>query len=129
MVCSASTTFAAHCLTALPHPNLYSTRVVASTKMLPKTREAATWGEASARWRDGNLWQRSGTDIGDHPRRAKGEFPDALTATTGLHRKGGSRLLRGAARNQGKLVVGRFIYDEAVREASCWSGGFRPQLR
>ena len=29
---------------ALPHPNRYSTRVVASTKMLPKTREAATWG-------------------------------------------------------------------------------------
>ena len=34
---------------------------IASTKMLPKTREAATWAEASARWRSRNLWRRSGT--------------------------------------------------------------------
>ena len=52
--CSASTTFAG----ALPHPNRYSTKVVASAKMLPKTREAATWAEASARWRSRNLWRQ-----------------------------------------------------------------------
>ena len=46
---------------ALPQSNRYSTRVVASTKMLPKTREAATWAEASPRWRSRNLWRRSGT--------------------------------------------------------------------
>ena len=68
--CSASTTSAG----ALPHPNRYSTKVVASTKMLPKTREAATWGEASARWRSRNLWQRSGTDTNRHARRTKGGF-------------------------------------------------------
>ena len=28
---------------ALPHPNRYSTKVVASAKMLPEIREAATW--------------------------------------------------------------------------------------
>ena len=39
--CLASTTSAG----TLPHPNGYSTKVVASTKMLPKTREAATWAQ------------------------------------------------------------------------------------
>ena len=31
------------CRISLPHPNRYSTKVVASNKILPKTREAATW--------------------------------------------------------------------------------------
>ena len=57
---------------ALPHPNRYSTKVVASAKMLPKTREAATWAEASARWRSRNLWRQSGTGTDRHPRRTKG---------------------------------------------------------
>ena len=33
---------------ALPHPNRYSTKVVASTKMLPKTREAPRWSRRIA---------------------------------------------------------------------------------
>ena len=57
----------------------------------------------------------------------KGRILDALTATTGPHRKRGIRLLRGAADNQGKLVVGRCIYDEAVREAVMvvWEASYR----
>ena len=47
--------------TALPHPKRYSTDVVASIKMLPKIREAATWAEAFPRWRSRNLWRLSGT--------------------------------------------------------------------
>ncbi len=64
----------AHYSCLLPHPNRYSTKVVASNKMLPKTREAATWAEASARWRSRNLWRRSGTGTNKHRRRTKGGF-------------------------------------------------------
>ena len=61
---------------ALPHPNRYSTKVVASTKMLPKTREAATWAEASPRWRSRKLRRRSGTGVngGDKVDRAGGRL-------------------------------------------------------
>ena len=68
----SSTTTISCC--ALPHPNRYSTKVVASAKMLPKTREAATWAEASPRWRSRNLWRQSGTGTDRHPRRTKGGF-------------------------------------------------------
>ena len=47
----------------------------------------------------------------------KGRILDEFTAITGHHRKHGIRLLSGTADNQGKQVVGRRIYDEAVREA------------
>ena len=40
--CPASTIFAG----ALPHNKCYSTEVVASPKMLPKSGEATSWGEA-----------------------------------------------------------------------------------
>ena len=85
--------------------------------MLPKTREAATWAEASARWRSRNLWRRSGTGTNRHPRRTKGRILDEFTAITGHHRKHGIGLLGGTADNKGKQALGRRIYDEAVREA------------
>ena len=47
----------------------------------------------------------------------KGRILDEFTAITGHHRKHGIRLLSETADNQGKQVVGRRIYDEAVREA------------
>ena len=47
----------------------------------------------------------------------KGRILDEFTAITGHHRKHGIRLLSGTADNQGKHVVGRRVYDEAVREA------------
>ena len=47
----------------------------------------------------------------------KGRILDEFTAITGHHRKHGIRLLSGTADNQGQQVVGRRIYDEAVREA------------
>ena len=47
----------------------------------------------------------------------KGRILDEFTAITGHHRKHGIRLLSGTADNQGKQVVGRRIYDDAVREA------------
>ena len=47
----------------------------------------------------------------------KGRILDEFTAITGHHRKHGIRLLSESADNQGKQVVGRRIYDEAVREA------------
>ena len=59
---------------ALPHTNRYSTKVVASTKMLPKIRETATWAEASARWRSRYLWPLSGTDSSSPPRKKQGGF-------------------------------------------------------
>ena len=46
----------------------------------------------------------------------KGRILDEFTAITGHHRKHGIRLLSETADNQGKQVVGRRIYDEAVRE-------------
>ena len=42
---------------------------------------------------------------------------DEFTAITGHHRKHGIRLVNGTGDNQGKQVVGRRIYDEAVRKA------------
>ena len=63
--CSAATTF----VCALLHPNRHSTKVVASTKMLPKRREAASGVEKSARWRNGNPWPRPGLDTMRYPRR------------------------------------------------------------
>ena len=54
---------------ALPHPNRDSTKVVASTKVLPNTRQAAIWAEASARWRIRNLWRRSGAATDSLPKR------------------------------------------------------------
>ena len=50
-------------------------------------------------------------------RKDKGRILDEFTAITGHHRKHGIRLLSGTGDNQGKQVVGRRIYDEAVREA------------
>ena len=47
----------------------------------------------------------------------KGRILDEFTAITGHHRKHGIRLLNGTASTDGKQVVGRRIYDEAVREA------------
>ena len=47
----------------------------------------------------------------------KGKILDEFTAITGHHRKHGIRLLSETGDNQGKQVVGRRIYDEAVREA------------
>ena len=47
----------------------------------------------------------------------KGRILDEFTAITGHHRKHGIRLLSETGDNQGKQVVGRRIYDEAVREA------------
>ena len=45
----------------------------------------------------------------------KGRILDEFTAITGHHRKHGIRLLGGTTDNKGKPVVGRRIYDEAVR--------------
>ena len=50
-------------------------------------------------------------------KKGKGRILDEFTAITGHHRKHGIRLLSGTADNQGQHVVGRRIYDEAVREA------------
>ena len=47
----------------------------------------------------------------------KGRILDEFTAITGHHRKHGIRLLSGTSSTDGKQVVGRRIYDEAVREA------------
>ena len=47
----------------------------------------------------------------------KGRILDEFTAITGHYRKHGIRLLSGTASTDGKQVVGRRIYDEAVREA------------
>ena len=84
--------------------------------MLPKTREAATWAEASARWRSRNLWRQSGTGTDRHPRRTK-ENSGRIHCDNRHHRKHGIRLLGGTADNKGKQALGRRIYDEAVREA------------
>ena len=50
-------------------------------------------------------------------KKGKGRILDEFTAITGHHRKHGIRLLSGAVDDQGKQVVGRRIYGEAVREA------------
>ena len=47
----------------------------------------------------------------------KGKILDEFTAITGHHRKHGIRLLGGTLGNKDNRVVGRRIYDEAVREA------------
>ncbi len=47
----------------------------------------------------------------------KGRILEEFTAIAGHHRKHGIRLPSGTAHNQGKQVVGRRIYDGAVREA------------
>ena len=50
-------------------------------------------------------------------KKEKGRILDEFTAITGHHRKHGIRLLRQPAGEERKQVVGRRIYDEAVREA------------
>ena len=50
-------------------------------------------------------------------KRDKGRILDELTTKTGNHRKHGIRLLSGTAGTGGRQVVGKRIYDEAVREA------------
>ena len=93
---------------ALPHPKRYSTKVVASTKMLPKTREAATW---AGHIQDGEagLVATSRDRYRGSSKKDKGRILDEFTAITGHHRKHGIRLLGGATANQGKQVVGRRI--------------------
>ena len=50
-------------------------------------------------------------------KKEKGRILDEFTAITGHHRKHGIRLLSQPAGEERKQVVGRRIYDEAVREA------------
>ena len=50
-------------------------------------------------------------------KKEKGRILDEFTAITGHHRKHGIRLLGQPGGEARKQVVGRRIYDEAVREA------------
>ena len=50
-------------------------------------------------------------------KKEKGRILDEFTAITGHHRKHGIRLLSQTVAEEDKQVLGRRIYDEAVREA------------